>query len=152
MGSKKTKHSINLDIDNSTDYHKSNEESESSLSEDEFEKGFDVKTDWYVPKSDMKKTVVLKVLYIIKDLFIGNYLKEPTKTEIYSKLRYCEDRNTEFTTEVKEMSWNKLRGITKGMWRKHKKDRENKDLDKYKDFVKLAEKFWELKLTEYLNF
>ena len=35
----------------------------------------------------MKKTVVLKVLYIIKDLFSGNYLKEPTKTEIYSKLR-----------------------------------------------------------------
>ena len=100
----------------------------------------------------MKKTVVLKVLYIIKDLFSGNYLKEPTKTEIYSKLRYCEDRNPEFTTEVKEMSWNKLCVITKAMWRKHKKDRENKDLDKYKDFVKLAEKFWELKLTEYLNF
>ena len=67
--------------------------------------------------------------------------------EIYSKLQYCEDTNPEFTTEVKEMSWNKLRGITKAMWRKHKKDRENKDLDKYKDFAKLAEKFWELKLT-----
>ena len=50
------------------------------------------------------------------------------------------------------MSWNKLCVITKAMWRKHKKDRENKDLDKYKDFVKLAEKFWRLKLTEYLNF
>ena len=146
MGSKKPKRSENVDTDNNSDSY------ESSLSEGEFEKGFDTQTDWYVPKSDMKKTVVLKVLYIIKDLFSGNYQKEPTKTEIYSRLRYWEDKNPEFTTEIKELSWNKLRGIPKAMWRKHKKDRENKDLDKYKSFVKLAEKFWELKLTEYLNF
>ena len=66
-GSKKPKCNKNLDSDYSTDYHKSNEESESSLSEEKFEKGFDVKSDWYVRKSDRKKTVVLKVLYIIKD-------------------------------------------------------------------------------------
>ena len=76
LGSKKPKRSENVDTDNNSDYY------ESSSSEDEFEKGFDTQTDWYVPKSDMKKTVVLKVLYIIKELFSGNYQKEPTDRDI----------------------------------------------------------------------
>ena len=122
------------------------------MSEDEFEKGFEAQTDWYCPKSDIKKTVILKVLFIIKNLISANYLKEPAKKDVYDKIRYWEDKNPEFTMELKEISWNKLRGITKAMWRKHKNNKENKDLEKYKDFVKLANKFWELKLTEYLNF
>ena len=95
--------------DSNTDYEKSNEESDSSSSEDELEKGFDTQTYWYVPKPDIDKTTILKVLFIIKDLISGNYLKEPTKVEIYSKIRYYEDRNPEFTSELKEMSLTKLR-------------------------------------------
>lgn len=50
------------------------------------------------------------------------------------------------------MSWPKLRAITKAMCRKHKKDKENKQLDKYKNFAKLSTELWEVQLTEYLNF
>ena len=81
-----------------------------------------------------------------------NYLKEPTKVEICSKIRYYEDRNAEFTIELKEMPWTKLRGITKAMWRKHKRDKEENQLEQYKSFAKLSNRLWEIKLTEYLNF
>ena len=108
-GSKKPKRTKTSGSDSNTDYEKSNEESDSSSSEDELEKGFDTQTYWYVPKPDIDKTTILKVLFIIKDLISGNYLKEPTKVEIYSKIRYYEDRNPEFTSELKEMSLTKLR-------------------------------------------
>ena len=54
--------------------------------------------------------------------------------------------------ELKEISWTKLWGITKAMQRKHKKDKEEKQLEQYKNFVKLLNRFWEIQLTEYLNF
>ena len=54
VGSKNPKRTTKLDSDR-TDYEKFNEESESSLSEDEFEKRFDVQTDWYIPQSDIQK-------------------------------------------------------------------------------------------------
>ena len=52
----------------------------------------------------------------------GNHLKEPTKAEIYLQITYFEDRNLDFTSELKDMSWSKLQAITKEMTRKHKKD------------------------------
>ena len=48
------------------------------------------------------------------------------------------------------MSWPKLRAITKAMCRKHKKDKENKQLDKCKNFAKLSVKLWDVQLLEYL--
>ena len=149
---KKSKISEKSDSDNDSENQKSNEESDTDSKDDELAEIFDKDTDWYIPKSDVKKTVVLKVLYVIKDMLSGNYLKEPQKSEVYSKMKYLEDRNPEFTNELKDMGWTKLRGITKAMWRKHKKDKQDKDLNKYKDFIKLSEKLWEVKLTEYLNF
>ena len=149
---KKSKISEKSDSDNDSENQKSNKESDTDSTDDELAEIIDKDTDWYIPKSDVKKTVVLKVLYVIKDTLSGNYLKEPQKSEIYSKMRYLEDRNPEFTNELKDMGWTKLRGITKAMWRKLKKDKQDKDLNKYKDFIKLSEKLWEVKLTEYLNF
>ena len=149
---KKSKISEKSDSDNDSENQKSNKESDTDSTDDELAEIIDKDTDWYIPKSDVKKTVVLKVLYVIKDTLSGNYLKEPQKSEIYSKMRYLEDRNPEFTNELKDMGWTKLRGITKAMWRKLKKDKQDKDLHKYKDFIKLSEKLWEVKLTEYLNF
>ena len=98
------------------------------------------------------KTVVMKVKWLGKSDTDSTDDKEPQKSEVYSKMKYLEDRNPEFTNELKDMGWTKLRGITKAMWRKHKKDKQDKDLNKYKDFIKLSEKLWEVKLTEYLNF
>ena len=152
MVRKKSKISEKSDGDNDSENQKSNKESDTDSADDELAEIIDKDTDWYIPKSDVKKTVVLKVLYVIKDTLSGNYLKEPQKSEIYSKMRYLEDRNPEFTNELKDMGCTELRGITKAMWRKHKKDKQDKDLNKYKDFIKLSEKLWEVKLTEYLNF
>ena len=149
---KKPKRTKTSGSDSNTDYEKYNEESDSSSSEEELEKGFDVQTDWYISRSDIKKPTILKVLFIIKDMISGNYLKEPTKVEIYSKIRCYEDRNAEFTIELKEMPWTKLRGITKAMWRKHKRDKEENQLEQYKNFAKSSNRLWEIKLTEYLNF
>ena len=50
------------------------------------------------------------------------------------------------------MPWTKLRGITKAMWRKHKRDKEENQLEQYKNFAKSSNRLWEIKLTEYLNF
>lgn len=47
------------------------------------------------------KTLILKVLFIIKDLISGNYLKELTKVEVYLKIQFYEDKNPEFTMELK---------------------------------------------------
>ena len=152
MVRKKPKLIEKSDSENETENQKSDKESDSDSTEDELTEIFDRDTDWYIPESDIKKTVILKVLYVIKDMLSGNYLKEPQKSEIYSKIKYLEDRNPDFTNDLKGMSWSKLRGITKAMWRKHKKDKQDKELDKYKDFVKLSEKLWEVALTEYLNF
>ena len=107
-GSKKPKRTKTSGSDSNTDYEKSNEESDSSSSEDELEKGFDTQTYWYVPKPDIDKTTILKVLFIIKDLISGNYLKEPTKVEIYSKIRYYEDRNPEFALTKCQLNFKKV--------------------------------------------
>ena len=50
------------------------------------------------------------------------------------------------------MSWTKLRGITKAMWKKHKTEKREKQLEKYKNFLKLSNRLWQLQSTEYLNF
>ena len=38
------------------------------------------------------------------------------------------------------------------MWRKHKKDKANKEVDKYKNFVKVSTKLWKVEFTKYLKF
>ena len=50
-----------------------------------------------IPTPGIKKTLLLKVLFVIKDIVSGNYLNEPTKAEIYSKITYFKDRNLHFT-------------------------------------------------------
>ena len=50
------------------------------------------------------------------------------------------------------MPWIKLRGITKAMWRRHKRDKEENQLEQYKNFAKSSNRLWEIKLTENLNF
>lgn len=62
VGSKNPKRTTKLDSDR-TDYEKFNEESDSSLSEDEFEKRFDVQTDWYIPQSDIKNSNIKSIIY-----------------------------------------------------------------------------------------
>ena len=48
VGCKKPKRTNKLDSDSNTDYEKSKDESDSNLSEDKFEKGLNVQTDWYI--------------------------------------------------------------------------------------------------------
>ena len=109
-------------------------------------------TETLIPTSHIKKTLILRGLFVIKVINIGNYLKEPKKTERDLEVRFLEDRNTNFKNELKYMSWSKVRPITKAMWRKHKKDKTNKELDKYKNFVKVSTKLWKVEFTKYLKF
>lgn len=105
-----------------------------------------------IPTSYIKKTLILRGLFVIKVMNIGNYWKEPKKTQRDLEVRFLEDRNTNFKNELKYMSWSKVRPITKAMWGKHKKDKTSKELDKYKNFVKVSTKLWKVEFTKYLKF
>lgn len=61
-------------------------------------------TETLIPTSDIKKTLILMGLFVIKVINIGNYLKKPRKTERDLEVRFLEDRNTNFKNELKYMS------------------------------------------------
>ena len=72
--------------------------------------------DWYIPKSNIKKSLALQVLYVIKDFLNYNCRKEPTRSEIQNKITELSVINLHFIEDIEELTWDKLRGITKSMW------------------------------------
>ena len=112
---------------------------------------FNREKDWYIPTSNIKKSLVLQVLYVIKDFLSGIYTKEPKRLEIQNKIMELPDTNPHFTENIKELSWDKLRGIMKAMWCKYKKDKENHWLEKCKSNVRLSIKLWETEKEKYVN-
>ena len=112
---------------------------------------FNREKDWYIPTSNIKKSLVLQVLYVIKDFLSGIYTKEPKRLEIQNKIMELPDTNPHFTENIKELNWDKLRGIMKAMWCKYKKDKENHWLEKCKSNVRLSIKLWETEKEKYVN-
>ena len=103
--------------------HSDSEHSEIVPNSEDSEKGeecidetFDRHIDWYIPKSNIKKSLALQVLYVIKDFLSDNCRKEPTRSEIQNKITELSDINPHFIEDIEELTWDKLRGITKSMW------------------------------------
>ena len=71
--------------------------------------------EWYIPTSDTTKSFILHILYVVKDFFRSNYKKEPTRSEIKTKITELSDVNLHFTEDIEELHWDKLRGFTKAM-------------------------------------
>ena len=71
MVSKKPKLIEKSDSDNEIDNQKSYGESDSDSTEEQFAEKFDRGTDWYIPTSGIKKTVILKVVFAIKTWLMG---------------------------------------------------------------------------------
>ena len=84
--------------------------------------------DWFI--SGLPKSTVLTILYIVKDFLTSNPLKELTKKEFYSRKEEIEAINETFVECINDMNWKRIRGVTKSMWRKHKKDHEQNNLVK----------------------
>ena len=95
--------------------------------------------EWYIPTSDTTKSFILHILYVVKDFFRSNYKKEPTRSEIKTKITELSDVNFHFTKDIEELHWDKLRGFTKAMWHKFKKDKDNHKLEKYSSYVRHAQ-------------
>ena len=89
---------------------------------------YDRNNDWFI--SGLPKSTVLTILYIVKDFLTSNPLKEPTKKEFYSRKEEIEAINETFVECINDMNWKRIRGVTKSMWRKHKKDHEQNNLVK----------------------
>ena len=103
--------------------HSDSEHSEIVPNSEDSEKGeecidetFDRHIDWYIPNSNIKKSLALQVLYVIKDFLSDNCRKEPTRSEIQNKITELSDINPHFIEDIEELTWDKLRGITKSMW------------------------------------
>ena len=60
------------------------------------------------------------ILYIIKDFLTANPLKKPTKSEFYLKKADIEAMNPTFVQCIDDFTWERIRGVTKAMYRKHK--------------------------------
>ena len=104
---------------------------------------YDRNNDWFI--SGLPKSTVLTILYIVKDLLTSNPLKEPTKKEFYSRKEEIEVINENFVECINDMKWNRIRGITKSMWRKHKDNHQKNNLEKFNNFESLAEVYFEMR-------
>lgn len=51
-----------------------------------FDETYDRTNDWFI--SNLPKSTILVILYIIKDFLTTNPLKEPTKSVLFKKSRY----------------------------------------------------------------
>ena len=56
--------------------------------------------------------------------------------------------NPNFGEDLSEMEWKTIRNTKKAMWRKYCKNKEEEDLKKYNNFVKLARAYWKLTMGE----
>ena len=108
----------------------------------QFEETYDRELDWYI--SNLPKSTVLAILYIIKDLLAANPLKEPTKAEFYSSKADISKRCEKFVKGLNDLSWERIRGVTKSMFRKHKGNFQKSNLQKYNNFKDLAISYYEL--------
>ena len=106
-------------------------------------KTYDRKNDWFI--SNLPKSTVLTILYIVKDLLTSNPLKEPTKREFYSWKEETEAVNETFVKCIDDMKWERIRGVTKSMWRKHKDNHQKNNLEKFNNFKILAEGYFEMR-------
>ena len=51
-----------------------------------FDETYDRTNDWFI--SNLPKSAILVILFIIKDFLTTNPLKEPTKSVLFKKSRY----------------------------------------------------------------
>lgn len=120
---------------------------DSEYSEDlDINETFNRHHDWYIPTSDTKKSLIL---YAVKDIFSDNYKKEPTRSAIKTEIFELSDVNPHFTKGTEKLHWNKLRGFTKAIWCKFKKDKDSDNLEKYNSYVRLANKLWDTQMAKY---
>ena len=106
---------------------------------------YDKDRDWFI--STIKKSTILSILLIIKDILITKSEKEPTRKEYTTKRDKLMSLNQNFGEELVDLPWKRVRNVTKGMWRKYKKIKEEDNLEKFYNFVELARGLWKLKLA-----
>ena len=102
--------------------------------------------DWFI--SAQSKSTILNILFIIKDILAAKPDKEPTRSEFNEKLEMLREINSNFPLELDDWEWPKIRNITKAMWCKYKKEKENDKLKKYNNFVQLARSYWKLQFEK----
>ena len=95
--------------------------------------------------SNLPKSTVLTILYIVKGLLTSNPLKEPTKREFYSRKEEIEAINETFVECIDYMKWERIRGVTKSMWCKHKDHHQKNNLEKFNNFKSLAQGYFEMR-------
>ena len=103
--------------------------------------------DWFV-STIHKKSTVLSVLYVIKDLLGIHHEKEITRKEFTESLKSLQRLNSNFGEILEEINWTKLCYITKAMWCKHNNDRKKWDLTKYNIFLDLAGAFGKCNISK----
>ena len=91
---------------------------------------FSPKLDWFV-STIHKKSTILSVLYVIKDLLGIHPEKEITRKEFTESLKSLQRLNPNFGEILEEMNWTKLSYITKAVWCKYNNDRKKGYLTKY---------------------
>ena len=96
--------------------------------------------------STIKKSTILSILLIIKDILITKSEKEPTRKEYISKRDKLMSLNQNFGEELLDLPLERVRNVTKAMWHKLKKKKEEDNMEKFNNFVELARGLWKLKL------
>ena len=94
--------------------------------------------------SNLPKSTVLTILYIVNNLLTSNPLKEPTKREFYSRKEEIEAINETFVECIDYMKWERIRGVTKSMWCKYKDHHQKNNLEKFNNFKSLAQGYFEM--------
>ena len=106
---------------------------------------YDKDRDWFI--STIKKSTILSILLIIKDILITKSEKEPTRKEYLSKRDKLMSLNQNFGEELLDLPLERVRNVTKAMWHKLKKNKEEDNMEKFNNFVELARGLWKLKLA-----
>ena len=106
---------------------------------------YDKDRDWFI--STIKKSTILSILLVIKDILITKSEKEPTRKEYISKRDKLMSLNQNFGEELLDLPWERVRNVTKAMWRKFKKNKEEDNMEKFNNFVELARGLWKLQLA-----
>ena len=107
---------------------------------------YNKKLDWYI--SAQPKTVILDVLFIIKDMLTTNSEAEPTRKGFYEKLETLRDMNPDFRNDLEQWDWKNIRYIIKAMWRKYRNNVAKKNLKKFENFVELARMHWKMQFKK----
>ena len=121
----------------------SSPEAESEESDDKsklaLDETYDRKRDWYV--SSLKKSTIFKILFVIKDLL--GYKSEPAKGEFYNKVDELRAIKENFVEELGELGWERIRGVTKAMWRKRKTNVKEDNMHKFEGYKELAKSLFD---------